>query len=90
MTEPLQLLGKPVVQQIERSLAERVQRLAQQNVTPCLATILVGNDPASATYVRMKGNACERNGIQSRRIHLPEETTTEELVEQLPSTAVTE
>lgn len=45
-----------------------------------LATILVGEDPASVTYVRMKGNACERVGIKSLKVELPGETTTEELV----------
>ena len=49
-------------------------------VTPCLATILVGDDPASATYVRMKGNACERLGIISRKVVLETSTTTEELI----------
>ncbi|MNE45079.1 Bifunctional protein FolD protein [compost metagenome] len=47
---------------------------------PCLATLLVGDDPASDTYVRMKGNACKRLGIESRRIHLDKNTTTEDLI----------
>jgi len=47
---------------------------------PILATILVGADPASATYVRMKGNACRRVGMESLSIALPEETTTEQLL----------
>jgi methylenetetrahydrofolate dehydrogenase (NADP+)/methenyltetrahydrofolate cyclohydrolase len=44
---------------------------------------LVGDDPASATYVRMKGNACRRVGMQSRQIALPAETTTQELLDQI-------
>lgn len=79
-TEKLILDGTRVAQQIKDELAERVGKLAEQGVTPCLATILVGDDPASATYVRIKGNACKRLGIDSRRIHLEQGTTTEQLI----------
>ncbi|HAJ43899.1 MAG TPA: bifunctional 5,10-methylene-tetrahydrofolate dehydrogenase/5,10-methylene-tetrahydrofolate cyclohydrolase, partial [Alcanivorax sp.] len=48
-----------------------------------LATLLVGADPASATYVKMKGNACRRVGMDSRAIELPEDTTTEQLLAQI-------
>jgi methylenetetrahydrofolate dehydrogenase (NADP+)/methenyltetrahydrofolate cyclohydrolase len=51
--------------------------------TPILATILVGDDPASATYVKMKGNACERIGMQSLKVELPTETTTEQLLAKI-------
>jgi methylenetetrahydrofolate dehydrogenase (NADP+)/methenyltetrahydrofolate cyclohydrolase len=47
---------------------------------PVLATILVGNDPSSEVYVKMKGNACERVGMASLKVPLPEETSTEELL----------
>ncbi|RIV26659.1 bifunctional 5,10-methylene-tetrahydrofolate dehydrogenase/5,10-methylene-tetrahydrofolate cyclohydrolase [Alicyclobacillaceae bacterium I2511] len=80
MTEPLMLLGKPVVDAIEQNVRQRALVLANQNITPQLATILVGEDPASTTYVRMKGNACKRNGLTSKRIHLPESTTTIQLL----------
>ncbi len=50
---------------------------------PCLATVLVGNDPASHTYVRMKANRCAAVGIESRRVDLPTSTTTEQLVQVL-------
>ncbi len=59
-------------------LKARVARLGAPQ--PELATILVGVDPASATYVRMKGKACESIGLASRRIELPESTTTAELL----------
>ena len=73
--------GKSLAKQIERELAQRVQIWKKQNgeKAPTLATILVGHDPASATYVRMKGNACKRVGIASLKVELPEQTTTEEL-----------
>ncbi|WLR51114.1 tetrahydrofolate dehydrogenase/cyclohydrolase catalytic domain-containing protein [Bacillus tianshenii] len=80
MENQIILDGKLVSQEVKDSLKPRVEKLTEQGVKPCLATILVGEDPSSATYVRMKGNACERLGIESRRIHLPEETTTEELL----------
>ena len=52
-------------------------------IVPVLATILVGADPSSATYVRMKGKACERVGMESLKVELPEETTTEELLAEI-------
>jgi methylenetetrahydrofolate dehydrogenase (NADP+)/methenyltetrahydrofolate cyclohydrolase len=77
--------GKRLAKQIEEELAERVWKLQDQtqNDPPTLATILVGDDPASATYVRMKGNACKRVGMRSRQIALPTETTPQELLEQI-------
>jgi methylenetetrahydrofolate dehydrogenase (NADP+) / methenyltetrahydrofolate cyclohydrolase len=80
MEKPVMLNGKIVSTAIKDALEERVGRLKEQGVIPCLATILVGNDPSSATYIRMKGNACERIGIKSIKLHLPEEATTEELL----------
>ena len=81
----LVLDGKTLSKQMEAELAERVEKVKQlsNGRTPILATILVGNDPASATYVRMKGNACERVGMESMRVILPEETTTEELLAKI-------
>ncbi len=77
--------GKQVAKQMEQELAERVKELAARTHgrTPTLATILVGDDPASATYVRMKGNACKRVGMLSRRVVLPAETTTQALLDQV-------
>jgi len=74
--------GKVLAQHIAETLSARVQRLQDlaRGVTPTLATILVGSDPASATYVRMKRNACKRIGMGSARLELAPETTTEELL----------
>lgn len=74
--------GKRLAAQIETELAVRVGALkAKRNgAPPILATILVGEDPASATYVRMKGNACERVGMESLKVVLPQSTTTDELL----------
>ena len=77
--------GKSLAKQMEAGLAERVEKLktASQGRVPILATLLVGNDPASGTYVRMKGNACRRVGMDSLRVDLPETTTTDELLENI-------
>ncbi len=77
--------GKGLAKQLEQELRERVEKLCArtQGPPPTLATILVGDDPASATYVRMKGNACKRVGMLSRKIELPTETTTQALLEQI-------
>lgn len=77
--------GKAVAAQMEVELRERVAALKTRNGnrTPVLATILVGDDPSSATYVRMKGNACRRVGMDSRSIALPAHTTTEQLLVEI-------
>jgi methylenetetrahydrofolate dehydrogenase (NADP+) / methenyltetrahydrofolate cyclohydrolase len=77
--------GKKLAQELERELSGRVARLIEQleGRQPLLATILVGDDPASATYVRMKGNACKRVGLGSLRVVLPAETTTAELLTEI-------
>jgi methylenetetrahydrofolate dehydrogenase (NADP+)/methenyltetrahydrofolate cyclohydrolase len=75
----LVLDGKAYAKELEAELTARVERLALQS-PPVLATILVGDDPASATYVRMKGNACRRVGMESLSVTLPGTTTTDELL----------
>ena len=74
--------GKAYAKELEIELFYRVQKLKETmgSDPPILATILVGADPASATYVRMKGNACRRVGMESFSIALPEETTTQQLL----------
>ncbi|SDM57746.1 methylenetetrahydrofolate dehydrogenase (NADP+) / methenyltetrahydrofolate cyclohydrolase [Fictibacillus solisalsi] len=77
------LNGTRVATDIKEQLKGRVEELTSRGVIPCLATVLVGDDPSSATYVRMKGNACEKLGILSKRIHLPAEITTEDLLKTI-------
>jgi len=73
--------GKAVAARTEAELSERVAAIkAKTGQTPILATILVGDDPASATYVKMKGNACRRIGMESLAIELPASTTTRQLL----------
>ncbi|TNE85382.1 bifunctional methylenetetrahydrofolate dehydrogenase/methenyltetrahydrofolate cyclohydrolase FolD [Porticoccus sp.] len=77
--------GKAVAQKTEAALSERVNALKEKSggQTPILATILVGGDPASATYVRMKQNACKRVGMESIAVEMPESTTTEQLLAKI-------
>jgi methylenetetrahydrofolate dehydrogenase (NADP+)/methenyltetrahydrofolate cyclohydrolase len=81
----MMLDGKSLAAQIEQGLKERVYILNQKlnGKTPVLATILVGEDPSSATYVKMKGNACKRVGLDSLPILLPASTATEELLNKI-------
>ena len=69
----------------EESIKQKVQELSSKNIKPTLATILVGNDPASETYVKMKRNTCARVGMESIAVELSEDTTTEELLEKIRS-----
>lgn len=80
----LLLDGKALSQKIEADLATRVAVIKEKSGrTPILATILVGDDPASATYVTMKGKACQRVGMESIRLELPAATTTAELLAEI-------
>ncbi len=75
--------GKALAAKSEGELAQRVEaiKMKADGRVPILATILVGDDPASATYVRMKGNACERVGMASKKVELDNETSTAQLLE---------
>ena len=81
----LVLDGKKLAAQSEAELTRRVQALKEKSGgrTPILATILVGDDPASATYVKMKGDACRRVGMDSLAVELPASTTTGELLAKI-------
>ncbi|MGW2686897.1 bifunctional 5,10-methylenetetrahydrofolate dehydrogenase/5,10-methenyltetrahydrofolate cyclohydrolase [Streptomyces sp. NPDC001414] len=81
MTHARLMDGTAVARRIVEETAGRAAALtARTGVTPCLATVLVGEDPASVTYVRMKQNRSRKAGIASRHVALPAATTTEELV----------
>lgn len=77
--------GKALARNIEQTLIPRVQAIKAhtQGKTPVLATILVGEDPASATYVQMKGNACRRVDMDSLRVAMPANTTTQQLLSKI-------
>lgn len=72
--------GKQVAAEMRAEMAEELARLAQQGVTPGLAVVLVGDNPASQVYVRMKKRACEEMGIGSFEHRLPQSTPEDELL----------
>ena len=73
--------GKAISTEIKEELKVKVAELAEQGIHPCLAVILVGNDPASGVYVNNKKKACEFIGVKSLSYELPEETTGAELLD---------
>ena len=75
--------GKVMSESLRGEIALRVNALKEKGVTPGLAVILVGEDPASQIYVRNKGVGCEQVGIHSVTIRLPETTTQEELEDHI-------
>jgi len=72
--------GKKLASDSEKEILESVSVLKEKGIIPTLATILVGDNPASETYVRMKQETCKRVGMESLAINLPNEISTEELL----------
>ncbi|MDX6261492.1 MAG: methylenetetrahydrofolate dehydrogenase / methenyltetrahydrofolate cyclohydrolase [Kribbellaceae bacterium] len=78
------MVGTELAAEMVVRAGERARKLHDETgVQPCLAAVLVGDDPASATYVRMKQNRSKKAGIGSRSVVLPAATTTEELVAEI-------
>ncbi len=77
--------GKEVAKNIRKSLKPRIAALAEKAIVPGLAAVLVGDDPASATYVRSKARACEKLGIYSEVIRCDALLTQNELIEIVES-----
>ena len=75
--------GKKLATLSEEFIKKEVSMLVSAGITPTLATILVGHDPSSETYVKMKRNTCKRVGLESIAVELPESTTTEELLKAI-------
>lgn len=81
---PAQILdGKAMSAALRAEIAQRVAALKEKGVTPGLAVILVGDDPASQIYVRNKGVGCEQTGMYSETIRMPETTTQQELEDEI-------
>ena len=81
---PAQILdGKAMSAALRAEIAQRVAALKEKGVTPGLAVILVGDDPASQIYVRKKGIGCEQTGMYSETIRMPEATTQQELEDEI-------
>lgn len=79
--------GKALAAAVKQEAAQQVAALRAHGIVPCLAVVLVGEDPASEVYVRGKINDCAQCGIESRSIRLPETTTQEELLAQVKALA---
>ncbi len=77
------LSGKELASKLEENQKLSVRKLQEQGVYPKLSVIMVGDNSASAIYVRNKARACERIGILSETIHLPQDTTQEELLQAI-------
>jgi methylenetetrahydrofolate dehydrogenase (NADP+)/methenyltetrahydrofolate cyclohydrolase len=73
--------GKEISQEIYGELRTRIENLKSKGFTPGLAVVLVGDDPASHTYVRMKGKKCEELGMVSKTIIMPESSTEAEVLD---------
>jgi len=74
--------GKAIGAAIRAEIKERTAQFTQRTgIVPCLAAVLVGEDPASRVYVRNKGKACVEAGMLSRQVDLPASTTEEELLD---------
>jgi methylenetetrahydrofolate dehydrogenase (NADP+) / methenyltetrahydrofolate cyclohydrolase len=72
--------GKPVAERINEQTREKVTLLKKRGITPGLAVVLIGNDPASISYVRSKDRTSQKLGFFSRKIELPAETTQSEVL----------
>ena len=75
--------GKALSNEIQKEIADETQKLKEQGVVPGLAVILVGNDPASQTYVGMKEKACEKVGFYSIAHKMPDTITQTEIIETI-------
>ena len=83
-TLPAEIInGVAVARSVREQVARDVERLTAEGLRPGLAVVLVGDDPASAVYVRSKGRACDEAGIHSVTIRLPADTSQEELMAQV-------
>ena len=72
--------GKAIGAEIRAELQPEIDTLRAKGVTPGLAVVLVGEDPASQVYVRMKGKACQEMGMHSETVILPETTSEDDLL----------
>lgn len=75
--------GKALASEVEVETAKRVKKLAERGIVPGLATVLVGENPASQMYIRLKHSACTRVGIRSENVVLPENSSEEDLIAKI-------
>ena len=75
--------GKALASDVEAETRERAKKLAERGIIPGLATVLVGENPASQMYIRLKHSACSRVGIRSENVVLPPESTENDLIAKI-------
>ncbi|MFZ3111331.1 bifunctional 5,10-methylenetetrahydrofolate dehydrogenase/5,10-methenyltetrahydrofolate cyclohydrolase [Methanothrix sp.] len=75
--------GKALAGEVEAEALQRAKKLAEKGIVPGLATVLVGENPASQMYIRLKHSACSRAGIRSENVLLPESSTEEEIIAKI-------
>ena len=78
--------GKELSKKIKENLKLEVDKLKENGITPKLAVIMVGDNSASAVYVKNKSNACKKVGIEFEEFLLPTETTEDELIKLIDKT----
>ena len=83
----IRIEGKLLAAQVKERVAAEVKELKEKGIEPCLAVIMVGENPASQVYVKGKVKDCAECGIKSLEIHLPAETTQNELLQKLAELA---
>lgn len=83
MSSPLIIDGKKIAAQVKETLKPRIAALKSRGITPGLAVVLVGEDPGSAVYVRMKARAFKKLGLFSETIRLPQDTSQSTLLETI-------
>ena len=85
MPEAVIIDGKKIAEETRAALKEEIAALGKKRITPGLATVLVGEDPASQVYVNMKEKACDKLGILSRGVRLAADIRQEDLVAEIES-----
>ena len=75
--------GRKISSEIRAELKEDSVRLKERGVVPGLSGILVGEDPGSVTYVALKSKACEESGVKEMMVHLPENVTQRDLLDNI-------
>ena len=85
MSEPLILSGKDVSQSVYKSLLNRISKLKDQNITPGLAVVIVGEDPASQIYIRSKTKKFKQLNLNTESFKLPGSTSEDELLKLIHS-----
>jgi methylenetetrahydrofolate dehydrogenase (NADP+)/methenyltetrahydrofolate cyclohydrolase len=82
--------GKALAGEVEAETLLRAKKLANKGIVPGLATVLVGENPASQMYIRLKHSACSRAGIRSENVLLPESSTEEEIIAKIEELSLRE